>query len=132
MRLLPACTNGLKFSQFPVLSGQLILPGMQAGTDFADVQLTGNAYKVGYHLGMQWKVSEGLSVGARYMSRERYNITNGVFHATQIKTNLSLGAPLGTLPALTPIDTIMAGQFSGSNSLADGQSAQTGIVYPDQ
>ncbi len=129
----------LELNQRVDLSSQNLTPtltfaaiGVPAGTDFANVKLSGNKWHAGFNLGVQGKVSPTVSVGARYLSRQRFTIANGTFESTQIKTNLALPIALGpTLPKGTPIDAIVQAQFSGTGALAT-QAASTGIVFPDQ
>ncbi len=106
--------------------------GVPAGTDFANVKLSGHRWHVGYNLGVQGKVTETLSLGARYLSRQRFDITDGDFTPYQMPTNLLLPVTLGpTLPKGTPIDLMVRPQFTGKSALAV-QKAQTSITFPDQ
>ena len=43
-------------------------------TDFADVQLKGHAWNVGYHLGMIVKPHERFAIGARYLSGQSVDV----------------------------------------------------------
>ncbi len=105
--------------------------GVPAGTDFANVKLTGNKWHAGVNLGVQGKVAPTVSVGARYLSRQRIDITNGTFESTQIATNLKVPPGVTGIPAGTPIDALLLSQFQGSGALAT-QGATTSIVFPDQ
>ncbi len=116
------------------LSGPLTFGaiGVPPGTDFADVRLVGDAWHAGYHLGVLVTPSSTFSVGARYLSGQRVDVTNGTVSYTQIPTGLALRAALGPgLPAGTPIDAILKGKFSGAGPLIS-QGATTTIVLPDQ
>jgi len=106
--------------------------GVPAGTDFADVQLTGSANHLGAHVGVLVKASDRVSFGARYLARQTVTIDDGMLNTTQIPTNLTLRFPLGpTLPAGTPIDPIVARSFAPGGPLAD-QGASTTVPLPDQ
>jgi long-chain fatty acid transport protein len=106
--------------------------GVPAGTDFADVQLTGSATHVGGHVGVLMQATDRVSFGARYLFRQTITIDDGMLDSTQIATNLTLRVPLGpTLPAGTPIDPIVARAFAPGGSLAD-QGASTSVPLPDQ
>lgn len=118
-QLLP---NGAPFSAL----------GVPAGTDFANVTLSGHKWQVGYNLGFQAKATDTVSIGARYLSRQRFDVTDGSFSAYQIPTNLLLPVALGaTLPKGTPIDLMVRPTFTGTGALAV-QKASTGITFPDQ
>jgi long-chain fatty acid transport protein len=106
--------------------------GLPAGTDFADVRLTGSANHVGAHFGILVQANQRVSFGARYLTRQTVGIDDGSLAATQIPTNLTLRFPLGpTLPAGTPIDPIIARAFAPGGPLAS-QAAATSLPLPDQ
>ncbi len=115
-------------SNTPYTFGML---GVPAGTDFADVGLTGDAWHAGYHLGVIVAPTKAVSIGARYMSGQRVDITAGSVAYAQISTGLVLPVSLGPLPAGTPIDTILAPKFSGAGPFIS-QTATTSIPLPDQ
>lgn len=121
------------------LSTQLAAPnvtfgnlGIPVGTDFADVNLHGNATGVGYHIGAIFAPSKRVSFGIRYMSRQKVKVDNGQADIVQVPTGdtLAPGNPLG-LPAGTPVDALVAGQFTGAGPLQN-QSAKTAIRMPEQ
>ncbi len=109
----------------PFTFGTLPLGAVPAGTDFADVDLTGDAWHVGVNLGVIAKPSKTVSVGARYMSGQTVDVTNGAVAYTQIPTNRT--SPL--LPA--PIDTLVAASFQPGGPLSN-QSATASVPLPDQ
>ena len=120
------------------LSSQLVAPGVTfaalgvaAGTDFADANLDGNGTAVGFHVGVSAKVNDWLDVGARYMSRQSVTFNNASVFISQIPTNLVVPADLPGIPAGTPIDGLVASQFTGAGPLTN-QSASTVIHLPDQ
>lgn len=106
--------------------------GVPAGTDFADVALTGHGTGVGGHFGAQVDVMKDLTLGARYMLRQTVNFDNGRATITQVPTGLTLAAgnPLGA-PAGTPMDAVLAPQFSGAGPLQT-QTGSTSITLPAQ
>jgi long-chain fatty acid transport protein len=108
----------------PYTFGQL---GVPAGTDFADLQLKGNAWHGGYHVGLQVKANDRLSFGMRFLSGQTVGVTNGSITTTQIKTGLFLPPTLGGYP----IDTVLAPQFATGGKLSN-QSATTSIPLPAQ
>lgn len=113
--------------------------GIQSGTDFADVNLTGNGTGVGYHLGVLLRATDRLSLGARYLSRQLVKISDGTAAISQVNTGLLVPAdlPSPTNPAViaiprgTPIDAVLAPEFQDGGPLAD-QNAATYLRFPDQ
>jgi long-chain fatty acid transport protein len=108
----------------PYTFGQV---GVPAGTDFADVQLSGHAWNPGFHVGVQAKVTDKVSFGARFLSGQTVNVTNGSIQTTQILTGLYLPKSLGGIP----IDAAVASQFATGGKLSN-QSATTSIPLPAQ
>jgi len=120
------------------LSTQLAAPGVTfamlgvaTGTDFADGNLDGNATHVGFHVGVSAKVSDWLDVGARYLSRQSVSFNSASAAFTQVPTNLVVPAALPGIPAGTPVDALVASQFTGAGPLTS-QTASTVIHLPDQ
>jgi long-chain fatty acid transport protein len=120
------------------LSTQLVAPGVTfgmlgiaTGTDFADANLDGNATHVGFHVGLSAKVTDWLDVGARYLSRQSVGFNNASAVITQVPTNLVIPAALPGIPAGTPVDALVAPQFTGTGPLTN-QTASTVIRLPDQ
>ncbi len=106
--------------------------GVAYGTDFADVQLAGNDISTGFHIGAIAKITDDLSFGIRYLSKQTVNVDDGYATITQVETNLFLAPnnPLG-LPAGTPIDALVAPQFQPGGSLVD-QGGTAVLPYPAQ
>ena len=106
--------------------------GVPAGTDFADVDLQGHNWSVGYHLGLQIKATDKISFGARYLSGQNVEVPDGVLNTTQIKTGLATTKPLPGIPVGTPMDAILAGQFAAGAALESGQTGKTTLPLPSQ
>ena len=106
--------------------------GVPYGTDFADAAITGSAWGVGYNLGASFEVAKQLTVGVRYMARQKITASNGTAEFTQDSTGLVLtaGNPLG-LPAGTPVDALLKPQFQQGGSLVT-QGVSTTIRLPNQ
>jgi long-chain fatty acid transport protein len=116
----------------PYTFGSLPVGPVPAGTDFADIDLTGDAWHAGYHLGAIIKPDKAVSLGIRYMSGQTVNVTNGTVAITQITTGKKLAIPLGpTIPAGTPIDALVAPNFAAGGKLSN-QTATTSVPLPDQ
>lgn len=86
--------------------------GIAYGTDFADVQLKGSDLSVGFHLGAIAQVTDKLSFGVRYLSKQTVDVDDGAATISQVATNLTLAPnnPLGA-PAGTPVDALVAPLF---------------------
>lgn len=101
------------------------------GTDFADIKLKGHAYHAGFHLGLLAKANDRLSFGARWMSGQRVDITNGKITTRQISVP-NVRVPVAGV-GLVAVDQIMAARaFGAGQTLSSGQSATTSIPLPDQ
>ena len=106
--------------------------GVPAGTDFADVQLKGNNWHAGYHIGFQAKAADRVSIGLRYLSGQKVKVANGTLNTQQIMTNQVTKFPLPGIPAGTPLDVIVAPQFSAGAALESGQTGSTTLPLPAQ
>jgi long-chain fatty acid transport protein len=116
----------------PYTFGTLPVGPVAKGTDFADVDITGDAWHVGFQLGAIVKPHEKVSFGVRYLKGQTVDVTSGTANYTQIQTGTTLKIPLGpTIPAGTPIDQIVAPNFGTGGKLSD-QSASASIPLPDQ
>ncbi|HET7025874.1 MAG TPA: outer membrane protein transport protein [Gemmatimonadales bacterium] len=106
--------------------------GIPAGTDFGAASLSGNGTGVGYHLGVQFKASDRVSFGLRYMSRQLVKFNNATASFTQVPTGIVLpgGNPFG-VPAGTPLDALVAGQFLPDSQLSN-QGGSTWLRIPEQ
>ncbi len=116
------------------LSTQYLRPGVPFAaigvpkyTDFADVQLKGNTWHAGYHLGLLVSPSDRFSFGVRYLSGQSVAVNSGTIDTTQIMTGLKFPPQLGG----GSIDDAVAGQFAAGAKLSD-QTAKTNIPLPAQ
>jgi long-chain fatty acid transport protein len=121
------------------LSEQLAAPGITfgnlgipVGTDFADVNLHGNATGVGYHVGAIFQPHKRVSLGFRFMSRQKVTVDGAKAEISQVSTGLLLppNNPLGR-PAGTPVDSLVAPQFRTGGLLVN-QDGSTAIRMPEQ
>ena len=106
--------------------------GFSKGTDFADINLKGNGTGVGFNLGVMWQAHPRVGLGVRYLSQQEIYINKADATITQIPTGLTLagGNPLG-LPAGTPVDAVVAPQFTGAGALVN-QTGSTKLTFPSQ
>jgi long-chain fatty acid transport protein len=128
----------LELRQRVDLSSQLVAPGVTfaslgvaTGTDFADADLRANEVHLGFHVGAGLKVTDWLDIGARYLARQSVGFSSGKVTITQVPTGLTVPAPLPGIPAGTPVDQLVAFEFTGAGLLTN-QSATTTIRLPDQ
>ncbi len=106
--------------------------GFSKGTDFADINLEGKGTGLGFNLGVMWQAHPRVALGARYLSQQEIYINKADATITQIATGLTLAAgnPLG-LPAGTPVDAVVAPQFTGAGALVN-QTGSTKLTFPSQ
>ncbi len=116
----------------PPFAGTFGNLGIPPETDFADAKLTGNATGVGYNLGLFFKATDQLSLGARYLSRQLIEIDDGEVEFSPVSTGITLAGsnPFG-VPAGTPLDAVLASQFNPGNRLS-AQGASTFLRLPEQ
>ena len=105
--------------------------GVPQGTDFANVALSGSGLHAGVHVGFIFKADDAWSFGGRYLSGQTVSITNGKLATLQVPTGLRLPIPLPGVPAGTPIDVLLAPEFTAGAPLGP-QTATTSLPLPDQ
>jgi long-chain fatty acid transport protein len=106
--------------------------GVKSDTDFADINLKGNALSVGAHLGVLYQASDRVTLGARVMLGQKIKVNDGTIETAQIATPYVLPIPLSaSLPAGTPIDALVKPLFAAGGRLSN-QSASTSIPMPLQ
>ncbi|HUF13384.1 MAG TPA: outer membrane protein transport protein [Longimicrobiales bacterium] len=106
--------------------------GIAQGTDFADVRIAGDGWGVTGHVGALFRVSNGISVGARYLHSVELAL-DGTADFTQVPTFLTVG-PLGTIfPTTMSLDDFIAasGVFE-PGGVASDQDFSTSITLPAQ
>lgn len=106
--------------------------GVLPGTDFANADLEGHAWNVGMNLGILVQPTDRLSLGFRFLSRQRVEVTNADVSFTQIATNdtLAIGNPFGVPPGTT-LDQVLAPRFLDDSLLGD-QGGSTTLRLPEQ
>jgi long-chain fatty acid transport protein len=105
--------------------------GIPPSTDFADARLAGDGTGFTFNLGAIVRFSEMFSAGVRYMHSAEVDY-DGDARFEQVPTGLTLGAgnPFG-LPGGTPVDALLAGQFTGEGALV-GRGIATTLELPYQ
>ena len=106
--------------------------GIPFETDFADAEVSGNAWNLGANLGVMWQATDRLSLGARYLTRQKIEVGEGRVTFNQRPTGIILaqGNPFG-VPAGTPLDAVLAPRFM-DDSLLGTQGGSTTLSLPDQ
>lgn len=112
-----------------VTFGQL---GVPKRTEFARARVKGSANGYGFTFGVQGKLTPVWNVGLRFLSQVnfRYDNADATFEPRLTGLVLAANNPLG-LPGGTPVDALVASQFTGSGALAP-QKASTVIRHPAQ
>ena len=107
--------------------------GISQGTEFGRAKLNGSATAFGAQIGIWGKPSDKWSVGLRALSPLHFHYDNADASFTQTPTNLVVGGTLpGTpLTAGTPIDAVVAPQFTTGGALVD-QGVSTRVNHPAQ
>jgi long-chain fatty acid transport protein len=128
----PLGTTGLTFAQLNLVCPESVCGTVPYGTDFADVKLSGNSWHAGYHLGFQAKVNDQFSIGARYLSGQSVNVSDGTIATTQISVP-GVKVPVSTTngTVFVPVDQVLAPKFATGGTLSD-QSATTTLSLPAQ
>jgi len=105
--------------------------GVPTGTDFAQAHLEADGNGIAVNVGAIFQVNDQLAIGGHYMSRSTIDYS-GTATFDQVQTGLTLAPnnPLG-LPGGTPVDALVASQFTAGRALSDG-NATTSITMPDQ
>jgi long-chain fatty acid transport protein len=109
--------------------GQL---GIPKRTEFARASLEGDATALGIHLGMRGRFSPSWDFGARFLSSVyfKYDDADATFEQRPTGLTLAPNNPLNA-PAGTPVDALVAGQFTGTGALTP-QKVKTRIMHPAQ
>jgi long-chain fatty acid transport protein len=87
---------------------------------------------VGYHVGAIFKPHEKVSLGVRFLSRQKVTVDGAKADINQVLTGILLpaGNPLGA-PAGTRLDLLLASQFTAPGPLVD-QGGSTALRMPEQ
>jgi long-chain fatty acid transport protein len=109
--------------------GQLGIPKY---TEFARARLEGSASAFGFTLGVHGKLTPTWEMGARFLSQLsfHYDDADATFEPRPTGLVLAANNPFG-VPAGTPVDALVASQFTGSGALT-AQKVSTEIRHPAQ
>jgi long-chain fatty acid transport protein len=104
--------------------------GVATGTDFADATLDANGTGFSVNFGAIWQATDRLSIGGHWLTRKQITY-DGDAKFVQVLTGLVLPVAVGPLPAGTPIDGVLLGQFASGAPLSNGP-VSTAINMPPQ
>jgi long-chain fatty acid transport protein len=129
----------------PALAALFPAPGLPPGTTFgmlgvptrtefadADLHATGSGFAVNF--GGILKITDRLSIGGHWITRKTIKYS-GTASFLPESTHLAVPATIGTCPACvpagTPLDGLLAGEFATGGPLSS-QGVATSIVMPSQ
>jgi long-chain fatty acid transport protein len=145
--------QSLDFASSPIASQALLtafgLPagstyaaiGFAEGTEFGRARIHGSGTGFGYNLGVHARLTNSLTIGARYLSQVRFDYEGGDAEFTPSAAAnayvLQAGNPLlasatPALPAGSTLGTVTGTQFTGTGALAPGQQVSSRIDHPAQ
>jgi long-chain fatty acid transport protein len=119
---LPTTTAGVTFANL----------GFAKGTEIGQVDIESGGHTFTGAIGIMGTLNDRWTVGARYLGKARvkYKGSQAVF--TQTTTGLVVPSAVGTIPAGTPVDALIAPQFLAAGAFEPGQEVWTEITMPDQ
>ncbi len=136
--------SSVELTQALDLSSQFAAPGVTFGnlgfakyTEFGRATLDGSAVAFGVHLGFHGWLTPQWQIGGRFLSQLsfKYDDANATFVQTPTGLLLAAGNTLGpngtSLPANTPVDALVAPEFTGTGALT-AQKVTTQITHPAQ
>lgn len=128
----PLGTTGLTFAQLNLVCPAAVCGTVPAGTDFADVRLKGHRWHAGFHLGVQARVNDRISVGARFLSEQKVDVTNGKITTEQIPVpGVKVPVTVNGTTNFVPVDTVLAAEFAAGGKLSN-QDGTSRIPMPAQ
>jgi len=119
---LPTTTPGVTFANL----------GFAKGTEIGQVNLQTGGHTFTGTVGIMGKINDRWTVGARYLGKARVKYRGSVATFTQTTTGLIVPSTVGTIPAGTSVDALIAPQFAANGAFEPGQQGWTEITQPDQ
>lgn len=135
--------SSVELTQSVDLSQQVLAPGLTfgllgvpRGTEFARASLDGTAMGFGFNVGLHGRIGQSVQVGVRFLSAIDFEYDDATADFQQVETDLTVPAdvtvPGGpTIPAGTPVDMLLAAQFTEGGSLSR-QDVATELTHPWQ
>jgi long-chain fatty acid transport protein len=119
---LPTTTAGVTFANL----------GFAKGTEIGQVQLESGGHTFTGAIGIMGTINDRWTVGARYLGKARVKYRGSIAQFTQTPTGLVVPGTVGTIPAGTPVDALIAPQFQANGAFEPEQQGWTEITHPDQ
>jgi long-chain fatty acid transport protein len=106
--------------------------GVPQNTAFARGNLEGDGTGFGGHVGLYFRATDRLSIGARYMHSVKVDLS-GDARFEQLSTTVMVTGPFGPDGAIVtvPLDAVVAGQFQAGGALVN-QSVEATLEFPPQ
>jgi long-chain fatty acid transport protein len=119
---LPTTTAGVTFANL----------GFAKGTEIGQVNIKSGGHTFTGAIGVMGTINDRVTVGARYLGKARvkYKGTKATF--TPTTTGLIVPSTVGTIPAGTSVDALVAPQFGAGGAFEPNQEVWTEITHPDQ
>jgi long-chain fatty acid transport protein len=119
---LPTTTPGVTFANL----------GFAKGTEIGQVHLESGGHTYTGAIGIMGTINDRWTVGARYLGKARVKYRGSIAQFTQTTTGLVVPGTVGTIPAGTPVDLLIAPQFAANGAFEPDQQGWTEITHPDQ
>jgi long-chain fatty acid transport protein len=119
---LPTTTPGVTFANL----------GFAKGTEIGGLEVSSGGHSFTWTAGVMGTLGANWTFGARYLGKARvkYKGSKAVF--TQVTTGLIVPATVGSIPAGTQVDQLIAPQFAAGGAFEPGQEVWTELTHPDQ
>jgi long-chain fatty acid transport protein len=108
--------------------------GIAPGTEFARAKLKGSATAWGFNLGAHAQVTPTIQIGARYLSKLKFDYDDSDATFEQVNTGLVIpnAGPPFNVPPGTSLDAVIAGLGTFTTGPLIAQGVQTKIDHPAQ
>lgn len=115
----------------PFLDPQLAALGVPRGTDVAAAKLSGSGTGIGAQIGILYRHSPRLSLGARYMHSVKVDLEGDADFSPVYNPDHLLRLPGAGGTVTVPLDSLLAPRFRDGGPLAD-QTAEASLTFPAQ
>lgn len=119
---LPTTTPGVTFGNL----------GFAKGTEAGQVHVESGGHTFTGAVGIMGTINDRWTVGARYLGKARVKYKGSKAEFTQTNTGLIFTGTIGTIPAGTSVDAVLAPQFAAGGAFEPNQEVWTEITHPDQ
>jgi long-chain fatty acid transport protein len=119
---IPTPTAGVTFANL----------GFAKGTEVGQLDVSSGGHTFTGTFGIMGKLNDRWTFGARYLGKSRVKYKGSKANFTQTTTGLVVPVTVGTLPAGTSVDALLAPQFAAGGAFEPGQEVWTEVTHPDQ